>query len=511
MYADYRPAEIEAEAQRYWNEHHCFEAQEDSKREKFYCLSMLPYPSGNLHMGHVRNYTIGDAISRYQTLLGKNVLQPMGWDAFGLPAENAAIERKLAPSEWTHQNIANMREQLQRLGFAIDWSREIATCEPSYYRWEQWLFVRLVKKGLIYKKNSAVNWDPVDQTVLANEQVVDGRGWRSGALVERREIPQWFFKITDYAEELLTSLDDLTQWPEQVVTMQRNWIGRSEGVEIAFQLQNSQDSLCTYTTRPDTFFGVTYLAIAAEHPLAIQAANQNTDIKQFLEECRHTKVAEADQATVEKKGFQTPFFAVHPLTKQLLPIWITNFVLMEYGTGAVMAVPAHDARDHEFALKYQLNLQPVIATSDWNFQKAAYTEHGTLINSESFNGLDFAQAFKQISEKLIELGIAKKVVKYRLRDWGISRQRYWGTPIPIINCKKCGAVPVPEEDLPVVLPTNIIPTGQGSPLKADQAFCKATCPQCGADAQRETDTMDTFVESSWYYARYCCPNQNKMM
>ena len=511
MKSEYTPADVEAQAQAYWHDHRSFEAREDLTKEKFYCLSMLPYPSGNLHMGHVRNYTIGDAISRYQTLLGKNVLQPMGWDAFGLPAENAAIERKLAPSKWTHQNIAHMREQLQRLGFAIDWSREIATCEPEYYRWEQWLFVRLLKKGLIYKKNSAVNWDPVDQTVLANEQVIDGRGWRSGALVERREIPQWFFKITDYAEELLNSLDDLKHWPEQVITMQRNWIGRSEGAEIQFNLQNSDDSIAVYTTRPDTFFGVSYLGIAAEHPLAIEAAKADPKIKAFLEECRHTKVAEADQATAEKKGIQTPFVAIHPFTKKALPIWITNFVLMEYGTGAVMAVPAHDARDHEFALKYQLPLLPVIETKDWNFNKAAYTEHGNLINSENFNGLNFAEAFKQITEALIELNRAKKVVKYRLRDWGISRQRYWGAPIPVINCAACGAVPVPEDDLPVILPTDIIPTGHGSPLKTDEKFRKVQCPQCGIDAERETDTMDTFVESSWYYARYCCPDQNKKM
>lgn len=511
MKPDYNPAEIEHSAQEYWNEHHSFETHEELDKEKFYCLSMLPYPSGELHMGHVRNYAIGDAIARYQRLLGKNVLQPMGWDAFGLPAENAAIERKLAPSEWTHHNIKNMREQLQRLGFAIDWTREIATCEPEYYRWEQWLFVRLLKKGLVYKKNAAVNWDPVDQTVLANEQVKDGRGWRSGALVERREIPQWFFKITDYAEELLNSLDALDQWPEQVVSMQRNWIGRSEGLEIQFSIKDSSNSLTVYTTRPDTLFGVTYLAIAPEHPLSLEAAKIDPKIAAFLEQCRHTKVAEADQATTEKEGIQTSFVAINPLTGKTLPIWITNFVLMEYGTGAVMSVPAHDARDHEFAQKYHLSMQPVIETNNWDYQKSAYTEYGRLINSDPFNGLDFNEAFKKITQTLEEKKLAHKVIKYRLRDWGISRQRYWGAPIPIINCETCGAVPVSEKDLPVVLPVHLIPTGHGSPLKTEAEFYKTTCPHCGKAAIRETDTMDTFVESSWYYARYCCKDQNQKM
>ncbi len=513
MKLEYNPAEIEATAQDYWTNHATFEAREDLNKEKYFCLAMLPYPSGDLHMGHVRNYGIADAISRYQRMLGKNVLQPMGWDAFGLPAENAAIERKLPPAEWTYKNIDNMRDQLKRLGFAIDWKREIATCDPEYYRWGQWLFTRLLKKGLVYKKNAAVNWDPVDQTVLANEQVIDGRGWRSNALVERREISQWFFKITDYADELLDSLDQLKEWPEQVTTMQRNWIGRSTGLEIQFKIQNENESLTIFTTRPDTMMGVCYLAIAPEHPLVLKASAKDSKIAEFLEENKHLKVAEADQATTEKLGIKTPFFAIHPLTQELLPIWISNFVLMEYGSGAVMAVPAHDPRDHEFSIKYTLPIKPVIETEndEWDYSKAAYTGTGKLINSLDYNGINSVEAHKIISDAMIEAGLAKPVVKYRLRDWGISRQRYWGAPIPIINCETCGTVPVPEADLPVILPENIIPTGHGSPLKSNEEFCNTTCPQCGKDAQRETDTMDTFVESSWYYARYACYDQHNAM
>ncbi len=512
MNHDYNPSEIEAAAQQYWTKHRSFEAQEEPGLEKFYCLSMLPYPSGDLHMGHVRNYAIGDAISRYQRMRGKNVLQPMSWDAFGLPAENAAIERKLAPADWTHQNIKKMREQLQRLGFAIDWRREYATCEPEYYRWEQWLFVRLLKKGLVYKKNAAVNWDPVDQTVLANEQVIDGRGWRSKALVERREISQWFFKISDYAESLLKDLDELPGWPEQVKTMQRNWIGRSEGIEIQFPLHNRHETLTVFTTRADTLCGVSYLAIAPEHPLSLKAAESNAEIASFLEQCRHTKMAEAEQATLEKKGLPTPFFALHPLTQEILPIWVTNYVLMGYGSGAVMAVPAHDVRDHEFARQYFLAIKPVIqAEGAWDYQAAAYTSPGKLFHSQEYNDLNSAEAIQKITAFLEQKGLAKRVVQYRLRDWGISRQRYWGTPIPIINCEHCGPVPVPETELPVILPTHIIPTGQGSPLKSDAAFCNTKCPQCGKSAQRETDTMDTFVESSWYYARNASFDQSKAM
>ncbi|PJB10598.1 MAG: leucine--tRNA ligase [Gammaproteobacteria bacterium CG_4_9_14_3_um_filter_38_9] len=494
MHTDYQPAEIESSVQSDWEKNAVFTAKEDQPNEKFYCLSMLPYPSGELHMGHTRNYTIGDVIARYQRMQKKNVLQPMGWDAFGLPAENAAIAHKLAPSVWTRNNIEKMRGQLKKMGLAIDWTREIATCDVTYYRWEQWLFIQLYKKGLAYKKKSLVNWDPIDQTVLANEQVVDGKGWRSGAPVERREIAQWFLKITDYAEELLTGLDDLTGWPQQVTQMQRNWIGKSTGVEIDFTVNDS--AITIYTTRPDTLMGVTYLGIAIEHPLAKMAAEKNPSLKKFITENKNSGVSEVDIATQEKRGMDTGLWATHPVTQEKIPVWVTNFVLMEYGSGAVMAVPAHDERDHAFAKKYHLKITPVIkAPETWDFNQAAYTE---------CDQNELAQACKTWCDKKI----AKLRINYRLRDWGISRQRYWGTPIPMIHCEHCGDVPVNESDLPVVLPENLIPTGAGSPLANCEAFYKTTCPTCKKPAKRETDTMDTFMESSWYYARYCSYNAN---
>ena len=511
----YDPAIIEAEAQAFWADNQSFEVKEDLSKEKYYCLSMLPYPSGDLHMGHVRNYTLGDMISRYQLLCGKNVLQPMGWDAFGLPAENAAIQRQLSPHDWTQKNIKRMRKQFNQLGFAMDWSREFATCDVSYYRWEQWLFLQLYKKGLAYKKNATVNWDPVDGTVLANEQVVDGCGWRSGAPVERREISQWFLKITAYADELLDSLDTLEgTWPEQVITMQRNWIGRSKGLEINFTIKTEKESLPIFTTRPDTLMGVTYISVAIEHPLAKRAAKENKEIAKFIKKTTKSAVSEAELATQEKQGIFSGFQAIHPVSRKLLPVWITNFVLMDYGSGAVMAVPAHDERDHEFALKYGLTIQPVIqlkGAKEWDFNAEAYTGHGKLINSKQFDGLSSQKAITAIADFIEEKKKGKRQVNFRLRDWGISRQRYWGTPIPMIYCKHCGTVPVPEEDLPVELPLDIIPTGQGSPLANSAEFYKTSCPQCGKAAKRETDTMDTFVESSWYYARYSCPDQDKIM
>lgn len=514
MTDSYNPTLVEKEAQHFWNENQCFEVKEDLNREKYYCLAMLPYPSGELHMGHVRNYAISDIIARYQHMKGLNVLQPMGWDAFGLPAENAAIQRGLPPAEWTHKNIKKMRKQFQQLGLAYDWKREFATCEPEYYRWEQWLFVQLYKKGLVYNKSSVVNWDPVDNTVLANEQVVDGKGWRSGAVVEKREIPQWFFKITAYADQLLDGIDTLVDWPEQVRSMQRHWIGRSQGVEITFKVSKLKHKIITFTTRPDTLLGVTYLAIAPEHPLAKLAAEDNKAIGKFIKSCQQGSVAEADIATQEKHGIDTGFFAIHPLSKKKLPIWIANFVLMEYGTAAVMAVPAHDQRDFEFAHKYGLPIQQVIQPkkkTDADLTMAAYTGGGKLINSEQFDGLDNEAAKQVITDYLVEHKLAQTTTTYRLRDWGISRQRYWGTPIPIIHCKHCGAVPVPETDLPVILPTDLIPDGHGSPLTQCSEFIKTQCPQCGKAAKRDTDTMDTFVESSWYYARYCSFDQEQSM
>lgn len=510
----YNPKNIEVAAQTYWKENECFVIKEDLSKEKFYCVSMLPYPSGELHMGHVRNYTIGDLITRYQRHKGRNVLQPMGWDAFGLPAENAAIYRKLSPAEWTHKNIKKMRKQFKQLGFAYDWSREITTCEPDYYRWEQWLFIQLYKKGLAYKKNAIVNWDPVDQTVLANEQIINGLGWRSGAPVEHREISQWFLKVTDYREELLKDLNELKGWPEKVITMQRNWIGQSQGVVVNFALEKSATPLEVFTIRPDTLMGATYLAIAPEHPISKECAKKSKKIAAFLKKYQQTRVAEADIATEEKEGIESGLFAIHPVTHKKVPIWIANFVLIEYASGVIMAVPAHDERDHEFAVKYDLPIKPVIEpidNSEWNYQQTAYTKLGNLINSTPFEGMNSKTAFHVIADYLKNHNLGYQQTNYRLRDWGISRQRYWGTPIPIIYCKICGTVPVPESQLPVILPENIIPTGCGSPLKDLSDFYKTKCPACNKAAIRETDTMDTFVESSWYYARYTCSDQGKVM
>jgi leucyl-tRNA synthetase len=548
----YRPQVLEAAAQQYWNAQHAYEVKEDSSKPKFYCLSMLPYPSGALHMGHVRNYTIGDVISRYQRMNGKNVLQPMGWDAFGLPAENAAIKNKTAPAKWTYANIDHMRSQLKSLGYAIDWTREFATCRPDYYRWEQLMFTRLLKKGMAYRKNAVVNWDPVDHTVLANEQVVDGRGWRSGALVEKREIPQWFLKITDYAQELLDGLDTLPGWPDAVKTMQRNWLGRSEGLEIHFAVEGSREPLSVFTTRPDTLMGVTFLSIAAEHPLALKAAQDNEKLAAFIVDLKHGGVSEAELETQEKRGMDTGLRAIHPLSGELIPVWIANFVLMGYGTGAVMAVPAHDQRDWEFAQKYSLPIKMVIVDQsvldalneiqhdlaqgvgsdvmqaalgarDINAQDisapvrvveeferriqqdAAWTPRGVLVNSGEYDGMDFSQALSALAKRFEHDGSGSRRVNWRLRDWGVSRQRYWGCPIPVIYCPKCEAVPVPEDQLPVVLPEDVAFSGVQSPIKADPEWRKTTCPQCGGPAERETDTFDTFMESSWYYARYTSP------
>jgi leucyl-tRNA synthetase len=514
MHELYTPREIEAAAQSYWDEHQSFEVTEQPGKDTFYCLSMFPYPSGKLHMGHVRNYTIGDVIARYQRMQGKNVLQPMGWDAFGMPAENAAMKNGVAPAKWTYENIAYMKAQLRSLGLAVDWSREVTTCKPDYYRWEQWLFTRLFEKGVIYRKNGTVNWDPVDQTVLANEQVIDGRGWRSGALIEKREIPMYYFKITAYADELLSSLDDLPGWPEQVKTMQRNWIGKSKGMEVRFPYHQASigeaGELKVFTTRPDTLMGATYVAVAAEHPLATLAARGDSDLRTFIEECKSGSVAEADVATQEKKGMPTQLFVEHPLTGEKLPVWVANYVLMHYGDGAVMAVPAHDERDFEFALKYNLPIKPVVRTSVGDLTPApwmaAYNEHGPLINSGEFDGLDFEGAFDAIEVALLKKELGQSRTQFRLRDWGISRQRYWGCPIPIVHCQACGDVPVPEDQLPVILPENVVPDGAGSPLARMPEFYECSCPKCGAPAKRETDTMDTFVESSWYFARYASPH-----
>lgn len=512
MQEQYNPQEIEAKAQSYWEENKVFQVREDDSKEKFYCLSMFPYPSGRLHMGHVRNYTIGDVVSRFQRLQGKNVMQPMGWDAFGLPAENAAIKNNTAPAKWTYQNIDYMRNQLKLLGFGYDWDREIATCHPDYYKWEQWFFTKLYEKGLVYKKMSTVNWDPVDQTVLANEQVIDGRGWRSGAVVEQKEIPQWFIKITDYAQELLDDLDKLEHWPEQVKTMQRNWIGRSEGVDITFKRADNQGEFSVYTTRPDTFMGVTYVAVAAGHPIAQEAAKSNADVAAFVEQCKNTKVAEADVATMDKKGIATGLNAVHPLTGKEVPIWIANFVLMDYGSGAVMAVPGHDQRDFEFASAYGLEIKQVIAANEGDecdLSQAAYTEKGTLINSGEFDGLDFDAAFNAIADKLTELGVGERKVNFRLRDWGVSRQRYWGSPIPMLNKEDGSELAAPEDMLPVRLPEDVVMDGVTSPIKSDPEWAKASVN--GETVFHETDTFDTFMESSWYYARYCSPRYDEGM
>lgn len=512
MQQQYNPQQIETALQQQWQDQNVFKVTEDPNKEKFYCLSMFPYPSGRLHMGHVRNYTIGDVISRFQRMQGKNVLQPMGWDAFGLPAENAAINNKTAPAKWTYANIDYMKIQLKRLGFGYDWDREIATCKPDYYRWEQWFFTKLYEKGLVYKKMATVNWDPVDQCVLANEQVIDGRGWRSGALVEQRELAQWFIRITQYAEELLEDLEQLTEWPEQVRTMQKNWIGRSEGVNIRFGVADSDTELEVYTTRPDTLYGVTYVAVAAQHPLAQQAALRNSTLAAFIEDIKGSKVSEAEMATMEKKGCATGLYAIHPLTGEQVPIWVANFVLMDYGSGAVMAVPGHDQRDYEFATKYQLPIKQVVTAADGSsvtLEHAAYTEKGLLINSAEFNGLDFAAAFSAIAAKLQQLGKGEVKVNYRLRDWGVSRQRYWGTPIPMLNLADGSVVPVPAEQLPVRLPEDVVMNGVTSPIKADPEWAKTQYQ--GAAAFHETDTFDTFMESSWYYARYCSPDYDQAM
>ena len=514
MDSSYRPEAIESAAQHYWEEHRCFEVDEDPGREKFYCLTMFPYPSGRLHMGHVRVFTISDVIARYQRMQGRHVLQPMGWDAFGMPAENAAIKNRVPPAEWTYRNIDYMRGQMKRLGYAYDWRREITTCRPEYYRWEQWLFTKLFEQGLVYRRNSVVNWDPVDQTVLANEQVIDGRGWRSGALVERREIPQWFMKITAYADELLEALDDLDGWPEPVKVMQRNWIGRSEGVEIAFRVPGEEAPLTVYTTRPDTLMGVTYMAVAAEHPLAVKAAEDDPRLEAFLAECRSSHAAEAAMETMEKKGMPLGVSAVHPFTGEEVPLWVANFVLMGYGTGAVMAVPGHDQRDWDFARRHGLPIRQVIRPAegpDADMEEGAFTDYGIVVNSGEYDGMDFRQAFDAIADRLEAEGIGRRTVNYRLRDWSVSRQRYWGTPIPVIYCGECGAVPVPEADLPVVLPEDVTITGAGSPLKDIPEFVEAECPECGAAARRETDTFDTFVESSWYFSRYTCPDADAML
>jgi leucyl-tRNA synthetase len=521
MHEQYQPREIEAAAQSLWDAQKSFEVREQPGKDTFYCLSMFPYPSGKLHMGHVRNYTIGDVIARYQRMQGRNVLQPMGWDAFGMPAENAAMKNQVAPAKWTYENIAYMKSQLKSLGLGIDWSREVTTCKPDYYRWEQWLFTRLFEKGVIYRKNGTVNWDPVDQTVLANEQVIDGRGWRSGALVEKREIPMYYFRITAYAEELLSSLDELSGWPEQVKTMQRNWIGKSFGADIVFDYDvasvGEACQLKVYSTRPDTLMGATYVAVAAEHPLAQRAAEHNPELQAFIAECKAGSVAEADMATMEKKGLATGQFVVHPLSGDKLPVFVANYVLWGYGEGAVMAVPAHDERDFEFANKYGLPIRQVYAAEGKEFSAAEWQawyadkEGLTTVNSGKYDGKDFTAAFDAIVADLEAGAHGARKTQFRLRDWGISRQRYWGCPIPIVHCDSCGDVPVPEDQLPVVLPEDVVPDGSGSPLAKMPEFYECTCPKCGAPAKRETDTMDTFVESSWYYARYASPTYEQGM
>ncbi|MGB5282408.1 MAG: leucine--tRNA ligase [Arenicellales bacterium] len=516
----YIPQNIETALQAQWQDNKVYKVVEDPEKESFYSLCMFPYPSGRLHMGHVRNYTIGDVITRYQRMLGKNVLQPMGWDAFGLPAENAAMKHGVPPAKWTHENIDYMRDQLKRLGFGYDWDRELATCDPEYYHWEQWLFTRLLKKGLVYKRTAPVNWCPHDQTVLANEQVIDGCCWRCDTVVERREIPQWFMKITEYAEELLSSLDEMDGWPEAVRTMQRNWIGKSQGVEMQFaatadssQSQSAED-LTVYTTRPDTLMGVTYVAVAAEHPLALKAAENNADLQAFIEECRTTETAEAAMETMEKKGMATGISVSHPVSGEAVPVWVANFVLMGYGTGAVMAVPAHDQRDFEFATKYGIPVKAVVFPVEGELEQplsAAFTDYGILRNSAQFDGLTSLQAFDAIADWLQQHGKGERKINYRLRDWGISRQRYWGCPIPVIYCDSCGTVAVPEKDLPVVLPLDVELDGAGSPLVNHPDFAHVECPSCGGDARRETDTFDTFVESSWYLARFTCADQDQAM
>ncbi|QWT46624.1 leucine--tRNA ligase [Azospira inquinata] len=519
MQEKYQAAAVETAAQQHWVQTQAARAVANLSQPKYYCLSMFPYPSGKLHMGHVRNYTIGDVLSRFHQMQGFNVLQPMGWDAFGMPAENAAIQHQVPPAQWTYANIDYMRSQLQRLGFAIDWEREIATCKPDYYRWEQWLFTRLFEKGLIYKRLGTVNWDPVDQTVLANEQVIDGRGWRSGALVEKREIPMYYMKITAYAEELLADLDQLEGWPEQVRLMQKNWIGKSTGVRLAFpyELDGKADKLWVFTTRADTLMGVTFVAVAAEHPLATRAAQNNPELAAFIEECKKGGVAEADIATMEKKGMPTGIFVQHPLTGEKVEVWVGNYVLMSYGEGAVMAVPAHDERDFAFAQKYGLTIKQVIAAAGESFSLDGWQEwygdktRAVCVNSGKYDGLAYEAAVDAIAADLAAKGLGEKKVQFRLRDWGISRQRYWGCPIPVIHCDSCGDVPVPDDQLPVVLPEQVQVTGAGSPLAKMPEFYETTCPKCGKPAKRETDTMDTFVESSWYFLRYASPDSDQAM
>jgi leucyl-tRNA synthetase len=522
MQERYEPAAVERAARHYWDSHGSFEALEDPARAKYYCLSMFPYPSGRLHMGHVRNYTIGDVLARFMRMQGYNVLQPMGWDAFGLPAENAAIANGVAPAKWTRDNIAYMRQQLRTLGFAIDWKRELATCDPEYYRWNQWLFLRMLERGIAFKRTGVVNWDPVDQTVLANEQVIDGRGWRTGAPVEKREIPMYYLRITDYAEELLAALDQLPGWPERVRVMQANWLGRSEGVELAFPyaddtraLIGGDGALKVFTTRADTLFGVTFVAISAEHPLAAAAAADNPGLAAFIDECRRGSTMEVDVATAEKRGMATGLHVRHPLTGDRVAIWVANYVLMAYGEGAVMGVPAHDERDFAFAARYGLPVRTVVASSRGSYSQVGsqwqpeYSEYGVLVDSGEFDGLSSAAAIDAVASALEARGLGRKRVQWRLRDWGISRQRYWGCPIPLIHCARCGEVPVPDAQLPVVLPENLVPDGSGNPLARLAEFVNCSCPRCGDAARRETDTMDTFVDSSWYFLRYTCADQQR--
>jgi leucyl-tRNA synthetase len=516
MQERYEPAVIEAAAQHYWNEQHSFEAKEDDSREKYYCLCMFPYPSGRLHMGHVRNYTIGDALARFMRMNGRNVLQPMGWDAFGLPAENAAMANGVPPAKWTLDNIAHMKAQLKSLGYGLDWNRELTTCLPQYYRWNQWLFLRMLEKGVAYQKTGVVNWDPVDKTVLANEQVIDGRGWRTGALIEKREIPMYYLKITAYAEDLLDALNDMPDWPERVRAMQANWIGRSEGVRLGFPHKIGDGGvLYAFTTRADTIMGVTFCAVAAEHPLASHAARDNPTLAAFIEDCKRGPAVEAELATQEKKGVPTGLLVRHPISDEPVPLWVGNYVLMSYGDGAVMGVPAHDERDFEFAKKYGLPIKPVIDVDGRPYSAAAwqpwYSDHGRCVNSARYDGLDYERAVNAVAVDLSAKGLGEKRTTWRLRDWGISRQRYWGCPIPIIHCKSCGAVPVPDEQLPVVLPTDLVPDGSGNPLLKDAAFLIVKCPTCDADARRETDTMDTFVDSSWYFLRFACADNDQAM
>jgi leucyl-tRNA synthetase len=521
MQERYEPAAVEADAQQYWDKERCFEAREDDTREKYYCLSMFPYPSGRLHMGHVRNYTIGDVLSRFMRMNGRNVLQPMGWDAFGLPAENAAMANSVPPAKWTFDNIANMKAQLKSLGFALDWSRELATCRPEYYRWNQWLFLRMLEKGIAYQKTGVVNWDPADKTVLANEQVIEGRGWRTGALIEKREIPMYYLKITDFAEDLLDSLGNMPGWPERVRAMQANWIGKSVGVRLGFPYDfgragaENKGVLHAFTTRADTLMGVTFCALAAEHPLAAYAARGNPKLAAFIEECKRGPAIESELATQEKKGLPTGLSVRHPISGEEVPLWVGNYVLMSYGDGAVMGVPAHDERDFEFAKKYHLPIRPVIdvAGREYSLHQWAswYAEHGRCINSGVYDGLEFQAAVDAIAADLIRMGLGEKRTTWRLRDWGISRQRYWGCPIPVIHCGTCGTVPVPDEQLPVVLPVDLVPDGSGNPLLKDEAFLAVPCPRCKAKARRETDTMDTFVDSSWYFLRFACPDNDKSM